>query len=499
MKRFTEWPALGGLTWLLGSAMALLSFACSVHRPAVLTPPAAITADIPPDWSEQQPLPESVTELRACFDDPALAALIDETLAANPDLAATALRLQAAGLLTRAAAVGDRPRLDASLDAGRNNQQMDVLSGETSVVSFLQPSLSLSWEIDLWGKLADRRHGEAMQLAAQSADYAALRDALIARVIQSWLNAALQRRLLQVEQQRLTMLSDIEAIHRERYRNGLARFDEAASARVAVSLARAGIQAREAQLQQARRDLAVLSGRPSLQCPEAPLTAPRIHLITPPLPAEVLLRRPDVRGALLRVAAARAAAAVADKNRYPSFNLSGQLFRQGARLSPLGVAGTGWHLLGALFQPILDHGGLAKTARAEHLEADAVVQELYQTLWRAMHEVAQALEQERYLVGQMETLALAQDEAARSSAFHEARYRQGLDPLPFLLRAREQEIEVMIQRESVQVGHLMNRIELVLAAGLGEATRPWPVGTDAQNAPTTAQETRKQNQGGRHE
>lgn len=499
MKRFTEWTALGGFVWRVASAMALLSLGCAPHQPAVLTPPAAMAAAVPPAWPEQLAFNELVIDLRRCFDDPALAVFIDQTLAANPDLAATALRLQAAGLLTRAAAVGDRPRLDGSLESGRNNQQLDVVTGETTLATLIQPTLSLSWELDLWGKLADRRHGETMRLAAQAADYAALRDALIARVIQAWLNAGLQQRLLQVEQQRLAMLTDIEAIHRERYRNGLARFDEAASARVAVALARAAIETRRGQLQQARRDLAVLSGRPSLQSPEAPHAPAPIRLAAPPLPAEVLLRRPDVRAAMVRVEAARAGAAVADKNRYPSLKLSGQVFRQGATLSALGGAGTGWNLLGALFQPLLDHGALAKAARAEHLEAEAVVHDLYATLWRALHEVTQALEQERFLVRQIEETLLAEAEAARSSAFYAARYRQGLDPLPFLLRAREQEIEVAIQRESLMVAHWMNRLELVLAAGLGEAARPWLAVHPEQNEVATATMRRNQGRGGRHE
>lgn len=499
MKRFPEWTALGGSAWLVATVMALLSFGCVAHRATVLTPPAAMTAALPADWPEHQPVTASVTELRVCFDDPALAALIEETLAANPDLGATALRLQAAGLLTRAAAVGDRPRLYASFEGGRNNQQIDFSRGELTLATLLQPSLSLSWELDLWGKLADRRHAEAQRLAAQAADFAALRDALIARVIQTWLTAGLHQRLLHIEQQRLTMLSDIEAIHRERYRNGLARFDEAAGARVAVALAEAAIHARRGELERTRRDLAVLSGRPSLQCPEAPQAPPMIRLAAPPLPAEVLLRRPDVQAALCRLAAARAAAAVADKNRFPSLKLSAQVFRQGANLSALGGVATGWNLLGTLFQPILDHGALAKTARAEHLEADAVLQELYQTLWRAMHEVAQTLEQERFLVAQRDALAPAAAEAAHNSVFYEARYRQGLDPLPLLLRAREQEIEIAMQQESVQVALLMNRIELVLAAGLGEATRPWSLVGGPNHDITATTKTGAHNQGGRHE
>ncbi|CAM2010357.1 TolC family protein [Acanthopleuribacter pedis] len=454
-------------------ALALLGLGCGPQKAAQTNLPAAVAEAVPQSWREPTgDLPFS-DHLLQVIDEPALTALIDEALAENPGLAATALRLEAAGVLVKQARAQDLPRLDAGFEAGRNNQTPDPLTGQNTTAGSLQPTVSFSWELDLWGRLADHRRAAQWQRDAQEADWIALKDALVVRGVQTWIAAVNSGRMVAVQERRLAMLAEVEAIQADRYRNGLAGYEEAAAAKTQNALARAEQHAQAENQRRALRELAILLGRPPQHSPDLPAQLPAIRLTQPALPAAVLLQRPDVRAALARLETARATADAARKAQYPNLKLSSQVFRQSAQLSGLGAAETGWNLLGSLFQPILDHGALAYAARAQRLEADAAVFDVYDIVLRALGEVENALDRERSLTAQMDALAVAEQEARRNSAFFEARYRDGLDSLQSWLIAQEQEISIAMQREALQAAHLVNRIDLALAAGLGEDTRPW--------------------------
>ena len=472
LESFLRWTTrhLGRFT---GLALALAVCGCAAHREADLELPTEVRTELPQTWREPAgdlPVSDALLDLIA---DERLAALIEEALANNPNLAATALRLEASGLLARVTRARHLPRVDAGFEATRDNRSLDPETGGTRTANSLRPALSFSWELDLWGRLADERRAADTGYQAQEADWLALRDALAARIIQAWVTVVAERRAVAVQERRLALLAEVEDMWRARYRNGLASYDELATAKTQTALAQSDRDAQQNAVRQSERRLEVLLGRvPRTEIPGA-TELPEIGATGLDVPATVLLHRPDIRAALARLASARATASAADKARYPQLRLSGQVFREAARLDGLGSAATGWNLLGSLFQPLFDGGALALNARAEANLADAALMDLYEHVLRALEEVENALDRERTLTAQIESLDTALGEAHRSSAFFEKRYREGLDSLQSLLIAREQEISVRLQWENLQATRLVNRIDLALAAGLGTETRPW--------------------------
>ncbi|WP_161629839.1 TolC family protein [Desulfogranum japonicum] len=432
-------------------------------------PSATLPENLPSFWQEKAEvadLPITTGLLDLIGRDESLCQLVREALENNPDLKATALRLQAEGYLLSEPRSQMLPKIDAGFAVRRNNQESNYETYETETATTYKPSASISWELDLWGRLADQYQGAKSAYAAKEQDYLQARDALAARVIQGWVKQLAARRAVAIEEERLQVLTRIEEILIQRYRDGIGTLDDYSTAASRTQIAKADLSLQRTELIQSVRALEIVLGR----YPEGKLSSdldwPELSLPQVNAPTSVLAQRPDIRAGLARVDAARNQARGADKARLPSTTLSGEVFRSGSTLSDIGSATTYWGLLGSLFQPIFEGGKLRDEARAQHSEADATVQDLRVIVLRALSEVENTLTLERELAVQAAALKIAEEESKKSSLYFTDRYRQGLDNIQSLLIAREQEISTRIRLNQAQADRLSNRIDLAIALGV---------------------------------
>ncbi len=302
---------------------------------------------------------------------------------------------------------------------------------------------------------------------SQEFDYSNARDALAARVIRTWLEQVAARRSLAIEEDRMAILRHIETILVERYKNGIGNPAELSTAKSRTEIAKADLSAQQSVLNRTVRKLEVLLGR----YPKGELLSDNdLPEIAPPpigIPATVLLNRPDIRAALARVEATGYLSCSAEKAILPELRLSGQVFRQSARLDNIGGATTYWGILGSLFQPLFEGGRIINESRARRSEADASLTELHEIVLMALKEAEDAFDYERDLATQAQALETAVLESEKSSRYYEERYRQGLDTIQNLLIAREQEMSVRIRLNEVVAERLKNRIDLALSLGIG--------------------------------
>ena len=151
----------------------------------------------------------------------------------------------------------------------------------------------------------------------------------------------------------------------------------------------------------------------------------------------------------------------------PNISLSGRVFREASCLDDLGGALSYWSVLGSVFQPIFEGGRIIKESEARQVEAKAAVYDLHRVVLQALNEVEEALTLEHSLAAQALALESAQIESAKSSAYYEQRYKQGLDTLQSFLLAKEQEMAVRHQLIEVRARRMENRVNLALASGCG--------------------------------
>ncbi len=432
--------------------------------------PSQLPEQIPEEWAADvaiDKLPMTTSLMDLLGEQPLLRQHLDEALKHNPNLRATALRLQSAGYMLAGTGSQRRPQISAEFSSGRGNQNIDVETGKRKTSNSRQLSLGVSWELDIWGRLANEQQAAQQTVLAQQYHYLHIRDALAARVIQAWIEQVAIRRSLDIETNRVAFLQRIETVLSDRYKSGIGHLDELSVARSRTEIAIADLSARHTALRRAMRKLEVLIGRYPRGILATGMELPEIQPPPVAIPATVLLNRPDIQASLAQLQSASHRSRAADKAILPELRLSAQVFRQAAHLNGLGDATSAWHLLGGLFQPLFAGGRITNTSKALRVEAEAALMDLRATVLQALSEVEDAFDVDRDLARQIQALEVAVTESAASSDYYESRYNQGLADMQSLLIAKEQELSVRIRLHEAEAERWSNRVDLALALGAG--------------------------------
>ena len=436
---------------------------------AVKHPEKGVLEKIPNHWTFSATINELpiTSNLLSLINSNQVNLLVHEALNNNPDLHATAQRLKASGLLSESVGALRYPVVNADYEQSRTNQATDPFSGEKIVTGSKKIGLAFNWELDLWGRLSDEYRASQKTYEAHVYDYKYAMDALATRVIQTWIGQIAIRKTMSVNQERLNNLRDMESIQLERYKGGIGNLDELSSVRSRIQPVVVAIQDNQAEINRSVRKLEVLLGRYPEGKIDSGTQLPIIARAPVKLPAETLLKRPDVQAAILRLEAARKASDASSKAQLPDLRLSGQIFKQAASLNNLGDSFRYWGILGSIFQPLFDAGRLNKEKEAKETEVEASISELRQTILVALKEVEDVFEAEEVLCLQRAAIRAALRESVNNRVYYQDRYRKGLEPLQGYLEAREHELEVMKQLDVIETEILKNRVDMALAVGVG--------------------------------
>jgi len=302
------------------------------------------------------------------YGDPQLERLIEEALAANSDLARAVARVDEARALLAQAEAARMPSAGAQFERSRalSSAATGTLPpGVARERNNYRAALEVSYELDLWGRLAAASQAARAELLASEAARDAVRLALAAEVAKTWF--ALRALDAQVAATRgaLALREQGLALQRRRFEGGLISEFELRQLEAEAAAARAQLPALEREREASEAALAVLLGRSPRAILEdriARAAAPEA-LVAPVapagLPSELLLRRPDLVEAESRLAAANARVALARSAYFPSVQLTGALGSESAALANLfsGPAGI-WRFAAAVSAPIFSGGRL---------------------------------------------------------------------------------------------------------------------------------------------
>ena len=397
----------------------------------------------------------------ARFQDPELERLVAEAMQYNTDLKVAAARVEVAEASARAAGALIWPQVNIS---GRGGGK---LSGDSSGIQGI--GLFASWELDLWGRVRATRAVGSAQFESAAFDARYARESIAAMVAKSWFlarQATAQRAIAADMLQSSTSLADLA---RDRFRIGKSDEYEAVTAESTVlSYSDLVLQADLAR-QGALRSLEILVGR----YPSASIE-PGMALPAPPgpvpagLPAELLERRPDVRAAERRVAAAFYNVHAAQAARLPRIALtagvstvSSDLFFMKERDNPV------WNLGGTILAPIFQGGALEAQVQARTAEQKAALADYGRIGARAFGEVEGALSSAINLDARSQVLANAVNANERAVGFARVRYDVGSGDLRGI---QQQMLALHASRTTlvqVQAERLIQRVNLFLALGGG--------------------------------
>ncbi|MBT9492173.1 MAG: TolC family protein [Paucibacter sp.] len=418
-----RWTAIALLASLAGCAAPL-------HMPVPVQ-------DLPATWSADSAA-DDVVPAGLPWLAPELTALQTQALAANRDIAKAALRWQQAQLNAAQADLRLQPSLSLSSNSGR------PLDRSADWRRSFGTTVGLSYEVDLWGRLADANNAQLAQADSARTDIAAAKALILTQVAERYwtlaANAAQQPLIAEAARHAEEALQ----ITGLRVREGKMlpiEVDKAAATLLAAQVRLSDLNA-DRQLQSMQ--LALLLDQPPpgplLQRPLVPAQAPPAWVLA--APAELLAGRPDVQSARLAVDAALARLRVAQAERYPRLSFSATASSGG---------GSEWHdwlkqpvasLAASLTVPLIDWRRLELQQASAHSELEIAALSLRDTLYKSLAEVeAQLIERER-LQQQYRATELRLREARQAEALAELRMQVGSIARIDWLQARDARLTV---------------------------------------------------------
>jgi len=473
-------PRLPGLLAVL---VGLTLAACRSQPPEMA---ASLGADTPPTgWTADAtagPVPDNWL---ASFDDPTLTALVEEALASNPDLAASAARLEAALAQSRQSRARLFPVLNATASADRTTYAESPplpveIDGEVPTQPANQDTLGMGlqsqWEVDLWQRLSNAARASARSAQATAADYAYARQSLAAQVAKAYFQVLVARDQLALSRQFVKNARESDQIARLRFRAGDVSAQDTFTAEGDLADARSREEETLQAYREAVRALEILVGRyPSdaLQ-PTADLDT-QISPVPAGQPAQILERRPDLVAAERRVQAAFRLARSASAARLPQITLTAEASTSGEGIGDLFDPTTSLARLGSsLFQPLFDAGLLQAQFEEATAEQRASMESYRTAALRAFLEAEDALSAEETLRSRQDSLRKAANAYEKATAIARQRYQQGDTSLTAFLDSQRQSLRARSSLITVSGTRLTNRVDLFLALGGNFAPGPIP-------------------------
>lgn len=418
----------------------------------------------------------ALTDVIAINQLPHLADYIDEALSSNASLQQSLITLRKAQVAIDSAKADRNLNVDASFSASKSETTSSSSSNSTVINTSNQlnnpsysTSLNVSWELDLWQKISDGISAANLDAAGARASYQSAKDSLVASVVRSYIDVLTQQQLLNIEQARLSVLENNEAVILTRYRTGLGSLDDLDTARTSSANTRATIAQYENALSSAKRTLAVLLGRQdqSLSELDTQVNFPDVLLPLANLPKQDLARRPDLQAAFYTIQATEFEVDVAYKSLLPSISLSASLSDSASTPSQALFTNPLWSLLGQMTAPLFQGGALRAQVEDAKLTAANAWWQYRETLLTAVQETQNALDSETAFSARISHTNVALANAERSVATIEGQYRQGLADILDLLSVYNTRFDLKVQAVELHAQKLQNRIDLGLALGLG--------------------------------
>ncbi|WP_375288133.1 efflux transporter outer membrane subunit [Sphingomonas sp.] len=465
--------------------------ACTVgpdYRPPEAAAPAAFaasqgstTAAIPADWW-------------TLFGDRVLDDLVARALKDSPDIATAASRVRQARLQEVIAGAAGKPTVNASAGASRiefsKNAGFATLAQQFSGgggtgegapnglglpgtgISTFSLGFDAAWELDLFG--GARRGREAATARREAAEFGGQDAALTlaAEVASAYFQLRLAEVQLATVEEELERQQRGNQISANIARVGLVPETDVVRGRGSISATQARLEPLRAEIAVQRNAIATLLGQP----PEGfviPAATPALAVPAIPagLPADLIRRRPDVRAAERRLAAATADIGVATADLYPKFQLTGVAQLISTALRTL-FDGDSLQLTasGQASFPLLDWGRRRSTVKLreeDRLQAYEAWRAAVLTAYREVEDALVRLDAERR---RNATLAAAVNDRFASARSTEAQYRTGFVAQDQLLIA---EVNLLTSREDkAQSDDALRRQTVALVKALGGGWAP---------------------------
>jgi len=487
-------PRLRAQAFALGAAALLLS-ACATVEPE----PAQLSFALPAEFAAHPGEAFAGSEhWWQGFGDARLDQFVTTALQSNPALAQALARVRIAEAQARVSRADRWPQISLGSTHARQRQNLEgMLPGlEGSLLSNNHDlTLDVSWELDLWGRLAAMSAASRTDFLASAERLRGMRQSVAAQVAQLYFEIVHARAQVDLSTRTVEVLQEMARQIDNRVAVGIASPADAMLANANLESARAGLEQRSEALQRSLRQLEVQLGGYPLGTLQTSQQLPSIS--APPatgVPAELLARRPDVRAAELAVRSAGYQLGAAERSLLPSIALSGSGGFSSSELSDLFGSDTLiWSIAGRILQPVFQGGRLVAQVDIAGGQREEALHAYGETALTALAEVESALVVEKLLARRERAREASASAAEQAVTVSFNRYLQGIDPFLNVLESQQRALDGRSAQISAHHAQLENRIALHLALGGGfdgaavnpRATSTPPAATDAGPDPVS--------------
>ena len=407
------------------------------------------------------------------FVDEKLRKLVALALENNRDLRVAALNIEKSRANYQIRRSDLMPKVDATATATYQRIAEDF-SGLGIPLDIHQYTVGLgmsSYELDLFGRVRSLKDQALEQYFATGQARRGVQISLVAEVAANYLALAADRERLKLAQETLESQQASYRLIRSRYDAGVSSALDLNQAQTSVDTARVDIARYTTLVAQDINALDLVAGTrvPPDLLPEAlsdALTA--LKDLTPGLPSDVLLGRPDIlqaehllKGANANIGAARAAF-------FPRITLVSSVGFGTDQLRDLFVSGSFvYSVAPRITLPIFQGGANRANLKVTEVDRDIAVAQYEKAIQSAFREVADALAQRGTIDDQLKAQQSLADATAESYRLSQARYEKGVDSYLAVLDSQRALYGAQQNLIGVRLTRLLNLATLYKVLGGG--------------------------------
>ena len=434
---------------VIAISIALLS-GCGALMRSEFEPPAL---QVPEQWQHIQVNGQvSLDPWWQKFNQPELNQLISQVLSSNNDLTLATLTLQKARLQAGLARDDLYPQLSSNNTASVNKP----LEGGSSSKAF-QANLSVSYEVDLWGKVSANIDQAQWTALARLEDRESTAQSLVATTASLYWQIGYLHQRIELSNKSIEHSRQTLALTQRQYASGAVTELNVLESQRSLAGQEASHSQLLQQLVEAENALAILlnhaPGQVAVEIKQLPDSA--VPEIGVGIPADLVGRRPDVKAALYQLRSSLASQDATYASYFPSLSLTGSVGESTSELkellrNPVGSLGAG------LVLPFLQWNQMQINNDIADIDYQSAIVNYRKTLYSAFEDVDNAISAKQQYAYQGEKLEQQFSAAAQAEAIYESQYRHGAIGIQNWIDAQE-------NRRSAEAALLENRYNQLTA------------------------------------
>lgn len=379
------------------------------------------------------------------FEDPVLDSLVDRALQSNNGIRIARARLAESRAVFDERKLDRYPTVPVAASYQYSKQQIPGFGDQRRTINTFTAGFDAFWEADLFGRVRHEVAGARAENQAFDADLHDVQVSVVSELARNYFELRGAQWRLAVAQRSLTNQRETLRLTQLRRDAGVGEEQDVASAAARVAAIDATIPSLEFEVSRAEYRLAVLTGtRPGeLNADLAPRDYPAIAKALPiGNPGELLHRRPDVRSAERRLAAATERQGVAVASLFPRVSVSGFVgFLAGRGSLFFTPDSRAWSVSPSLSWSAFDLGRARARVRGSSAVTEETLASYEETVLRALEETESALANYHAQQARLIRLNDQARESKRAADIARLRYREGVVDFLSLLDAERTQLQ----------------------------------------------------------